>query len=699
MRDRVRTAAPVLAVWLVAGAALAQATGRVKDWFAMSDELYYERLAISIARTGSPLPRVDGVRVPNVDQLLPLLLAPFYRGALVPAALHHAHVFDAFVMTSAVVPAYLLARRAVGRRWLALGAAALSVAVPWLVYADLLLTEVVAYPAFLWAVLAIERAVGEPRLRNDALALGGIALATFARTQLLALAAVLPLAVLVRWAATRRRPSHPLLVGVYAAAAVGAVLLAATGGLARALGTYQAAGHGDLLPPHYWRGVCEHLAAVALAVGIVPFLVGGGWALARLARSAFAAVALAACVVLALEVTSFDLRYTGPAVNDRYLFYLVPLVLVAFAAALVDPPWPRWTIVPPLAVVAAGFWGLQLPTYEKLNVDRPLALVYEHLVGFAGSQRTAQLGLVVVAVVLALLVVEAALLLPRRVVAPVLAAVAVVALPAQTAAAFDRFFGHDGTSGRPLTLDQGVVFDWIDRAVGPGSQVAMVPYPVVPGDYWAGTAFWWDAAFWNRSVTRDVLHGGAFYVTSTSFPKLDLRIDARTGATNLAGVPLVAQAQSDARFRIAGATAASARGVDVVRAVRPWRVSWLTRGLYPDGWTHGTRPATVRVFPAPGQRAPRTRYLDLRVSAAVASVPYRVVTPTGTIAATAGADTRDTRLDLCVPARGFAEVSIRAGAAASLYGVPLNSVEVGRQREVGVHLVQVALADEVGPTC
>lgn len=701
----VRTAVPVAAIWLVAGAVLAQATGRVKDWFVMSDELYYERLAISIAHSGSPLPHLHGQLVPNVDQLLPLLLAPFYRSALVPAALHQAHIFDAFVMTSAAVPAYLLARRVARDRPLALAVALLTVAVPWLVYADQLLTEVVAYPAFLWAILGIQRAVAEPRLRNDALALGGVLLATLARTQLLALGIVLPLAILAHAAARRRLEAHRLLLAVYGAVVAGGVALAATGGLARALGTYRSAGQGDLLPPDFFRAVTEHLSAVALATAILPFLVATGWALARAARprdrerAAFAAVLLVTLVVLALEVTSFDLRYTGPAVNDRYLFYLVPLVLVGLATALADPPWPRLALAAPTAIVALGFSGLPLPTYQKLNFDRPLALVYEHLTDLAGTAETARLGLVIVTVAAAALLVEATLLLRRTLVAAVVGALAAVALPAQTGAAFTRYFSVDGTSGRPLTLDQGGVFDWIDRAVGPTSTVAMLPYPVVPGDYWAGTAFWWDAEFWNESVTRDVVYRNRFYVTSSGFPKLNLRIDPRTGATNARGGALAAQAQSDARFRVAGPVVASARGVDVIRAGDPWRAAWTTSGLYDDGWMRPGEPATIHVFPRRGQTHGIVRYLDIRLAAPSGTWPYRIVLPTGAVAGTATENTDDNRIDLCVPASGHVDIGIESAARARIYGDPQNSITIGQQREVGLRVAQIALADELGPSC
>lgn len=46
---------PAVGLWLALGAALAAITGRIVDWFLMTDELLYERLAISIAHGRSPL--------------------------------------------------------------------------------------------------------------------------------------------------------------------------------------------------------------------------------------------------------------------------------------------------------------------------------------------------------------------------------------------------------------------------------------------------------------------------------------------------------------------------------------------------------------------------------------------------------------------------------------------------------------------
>src|SRR5439155_18466148 len=133
-----------------------------------------------VAQSGSPLPRVHGETIGNLNQLYPLLIAPLYGSGDVPGSLQGAHLLNAFLMAFAAVPAFLLARRALGSpRW-ALLAAFLSVALPWIVLASFLLTEVAAYPAFLWAVWAMTRAVALRRWRADLLALVLIVVAVLA---------------------------------------------------------------------------------------------------------------------------------------------------------------------------------------------------------------------------------------------------------------------------------------------------------------------------------------------------------------------------------------------------------------------------------------------------------------------------------------------------------------------------------------
>src|SRR5439155_11119743 len=109
---RISAAASLGLVWGGVSAWLAaDFAGRIRDWAVMSDEMLYVKLATSIADTWSPLPRLHGTSVGVINQLYPLLLAPLFGPLAVPAAFHDAHLFNAVLMASARVPAYLISRR------------------------------------------------------------------------------------------------------------------------------------------------------------------------------------------------------------------------------------------------------------------------------------------------------------------------------------------------------------------------------------------------------------------------------------------------------------------------------------------------------------------------------------------------------------------------------------------------------------
>ena len=160
---------PLLLLWFVLATVLATITQRIADWNDMTDELVWERLAVSVGQYHSVLPRLHGEVIRNLAQLYPALISPFFFDGYVTANIRNVHVFDAWVMSSAALPAFLLARRVTGRRWAAYLLAVLAVCTPWIVYSTVLLTEVAAYPTFLWAVLAMHAAITRPSKRNDAL--------------------------------------------------------------------------------------------------------------------------------------------------------------------------------------------------------------------------------------------------------------------------------------------------------------------------------------------------------------------------------------------------------------------------------------------------------------------------------------------------------------------------------------------------
>jgi hypothetical protein len=688
--------AALLALWLAAAAGLQLLTTRVADWFVMTDELLYERLAISIARGHSPLPRVHRELVPSVDQLYPLLLAPLFGDRLVPGSLHAAHFLNAFVITSACIPAYLLARRVAGRGPAAWFVAVATICVPWLVLSSFLVTEVAAYPAFLWAVYALQVASDAPSPRHDGLALAGIAVAVLARTQFVVLLVAFPVVLLVHEG--RAAPvRHRALALSYGLLAIGTAVLLATGHAASALGTYGSTLRGNLLPSDSGRSFVEHAAMLALGVGVLPFLVGTAWLLANaVRRNAFAVLGTTVVLALMLEVTLFDLRFGGGIVRDRYLFYAAPLVLVGFACALAERWWPRWSLLLPVLLVGAGFGVAKLPRYDKLNADTPVSVLDNVLVRSSHSLAAARAFLVGATILLV------ACFLLRRQLGIAIVTLTLLAVPAETAYAWVRLFRAPGTSGRPLTDPDAQRFTWLDRTAGPRADVTLVPYPTIPGDYWASVGSWWDLEFWNVSANRAAYYPGEFEETPSSFPKLGLRFDERSGAANVSPSEWVALSAKETRFRISGTVRAEQYNVRLVNAARPWRTDWLTFGLTDDGWTKPGVVARVRVFAAPGQRTAVARSLSLAIRPPD-SAPRTTFTVRSNVARweddEANAGTVVGSVRVCVPRSGYTDVRISTPLVVRAYG-DMRSVDTfGFERRVGVFVSSVALADEIGPRC
>jgi hypothetical protein len=711
----------VAGLWLVLGVGLAMLTSSVVDWYVMTDELLYERLAISIASLHSPLPHIHGELIGNVNQLYPLLLAPFFHDTLVPSALFHVHVLNAFVMSSASIPAFLLARRVTQSTRLSYFVAVLSVCIPWIVLSSFLMTEVVAYPVFLWAILALQRAVVSPQARNDILLVIALMVATLARTQFAVLIVVLPVALFIhsfafaRADALRARlraaacdivSAHRELVVAYAVLIVATVVLLAVGRLSSALGTYSVTAEGDLLPHGMGRSLLEHLAPIGLGMGVLPFILGLTWLMTALVGSrsreqqAFASIATVTIAALLFEVTSYDLRFGQGRLHDRYLFYLVPLVLVAFATLLRDWRWSRWSFAVSAGLLVLAFSVVPVVRYDKLNVDSPVAVLNGGLLDLGGSAHGAQLLLVFATIVVAMLFLIASDSLRRRRVAVLLVALAALTMPAQTGLAFNRLLTVDGTSGRPITLDQGVVFDWIDREVGPGANVTMIPYPFLYGNYWGNVAYWWNVEFWNESVHRAATYEDAFTGTPETFPPTALSFDRSTGHANASPTEYAVQAIAETRFRLAGKVLEENRGNALIKTERPWRTGWLAFDLYRDGWTIPKVAGTIRVFSAPGQSASTMRFLTISVRGPNPAEPRRFRVSSNASDWQGRADEGGTskQVSVCVPVRGYADVRIDAPHYSPIYGDPRTEASFGSYaRSGGILINGIALADETSP--
>ena len=723
MRPPTRLALTALAIWLAVSAWLAAFTGRVTDWYLMTDELLYERLAISIAHGLSPLPRVHGEAIASLNQLYPLVIAPVFANGLVPDAVQHAHVLNAFVMASACIPALLLARRVTESQRIAILVAVLTVSVPWILYASFLLTEVVAYPVFLWAILAVQHATATPRLRNDLLALATVGLAILGRTQFTILLAVLPAAIVLHQlafaggeshrdrlslAARRAVSQHRALATLYATVVVAAVALAVTGRLSDVLGTYSSTVEGDVVPSGIGRSFLEHTATLAVGLGILPFLLGVAWLLGTLVKPrgreqhAFASVGTLALVGLMLEVTVYDLRFAEGFVYDRYLFYLGPIVLVGFGGLLAEGRRPRLSLLWPTAAVLAGLVLMPVRFLVNVSLDTPVATINDPLHGLAGSTAGVRAILVAATVLAVALVVWAFQRAGQRPLALALAALALTVSVVETGYAFFRLVDAGGMSSRRLIDPPHDELAQLDRALGTAADVTMIPSPRVRPLYDETVQLWWDIEFWNMSVRHAAVLDGTYTWTPSTFATVPLRFDRETGTAGASPSEYVVSNELDARFRLAGRIVTLDRNVALIRTERPWRADWLSLGLSGDGWSTPGVPAAIRVFATPGERGPVERFvtIELRAPGGIEGRPLRLVSNLATRQETAGSEaTSIGPLSLCVPPGGFADLRIESPEHSPSRGDPRELSGYRTPAEVGVGVVRVALADEVGPRC
>jgi hypothetical protein len=297
------------------------------------DEYTYAQLGRSIASFGRPVVRGQLYHFPALLQ--PILTAPAWLVGDPSVSYRLIQALGALAMSLAAVPVFLLARRLGLGRGIALGAAALAVLVPDLLYSSFVSSEPLAYPLVLAAVAAATAALVRPTRRAQLAVIGFAALAAFARVQFAVLPLVFAAAVLVvGW---RERRLRAALREQRLSLAVLGVAVAAV--LATGLGPY-AGGAGRLhlapLAAVRWAGLDAMTLAYASGWILVPgALLGIALGIARprsreeLAFTVTAAL-LGAALLLEAGVLQAGLPREG-LIQERYVFYLVPLAAVGFA--------------------------------------------------------------------------------------------------------------------------------------------------------------------------------------------------------------------------------------------------------------------------------------------------------------------------------------------------------------------------------
>jgi hypothetical protein len=561
----------------------------VAPWI-MVDELIYSELAKSFASGGHLLVRDHATAAYGI--VYPILLAPAWAiFKAIPDAYAAAKAINAFVMSLAAIPAYLIGRRMLSMP-LALAAAALTVSVPSMVYTGTIMTENAFYPIFLGTVLAVIVWLERPTRKLTVLMLALVGLAYLTRAQALAFGPTILTAPLIfNWAQGRSWRSlrdYRLMYGIVVAG--GIAILAVQGVRGRSplgvLGAYEVAGQTHYRFWDVFRWFWYAVGELDLSLGVLPF--AGLIILTAVARGqdrrvqAFVAASVAISFWLMLEVSAFasvhQLR-----VEERNTFYIAPLFLIALLVWAVRGA-PRPGAVTGVTALVAG--------------ALPGVIPYEHLISLNAVSDTIGL-LPIWSLHSALFPIEQVALVVTL--ACILAAGAFVVVPARYALVLPALVlvyfavAQKPIEGKHRAASVGALFagitnphrDWIDRAVGRNAQVAAI---------WSGNTdryAIWENEIFNRSVGKVYDLGSTL---SGDLPETPLTVDRKTGLMSANGSPVRSRyLLADSSVSLDGRVVAqdTRKGIFLYRLSGPLRQTSYVTGLYPqDTWSGPTAEYT-----------------------------------------------------------------------------------------------------------
>ena len=394
-------------------------------------------------------------------------------------------LLQAFVVSLAAVPVFVLGRRSMADRY-ALLASVLTVAVPVLLYSGLVMTEVLFYPVAACALLVIAYAVSSGTVRSQVCAFVAILVAAATRPQAVVFVPVLAAAVMLDALCARDGsrlrsfwPTWLLVGGSVVALAAFPSLVGAYAGTLR--GGYPV---GDGL-----RLSAEHLSFAALACGLIPFAAVVTLAVRAIrgleqdpVARAFISVCIAACLLLPLQVGFFAARY-APHLLGRNLAPLPPLLFLGFAL-WISRGATRGRVTGPLVAFGVASLVLLVP-WNALVVPTAFADTFDLLI----VARVHGVAPIDVVMVFALVMLAGFVFVPRRF-AVALAVPVVVVLIAASAVAANEVARAVNAAQAVLGPDR----SWIDTAAS--GDVAYL---------YEGSEAWnlvWQERFWNRRVRR-----------------------------------------------------------------------------------------------------------------------------------------------------------------------------------------------------
>jgi glycosyltransferase involved in cell wall biosynthesis len=568
----------------------------VAPWI-MVDELVYSELAKSFAATGHFL--IRGEHHGFYGVVYQLVTAPAYRlFSSVPDAYAAAKTIGCVTMSLTAVPAYFLGRRVL-RPAYALGAAALSVATPLMVYTGTLMSETVFYPIFVAVALTLVLALERPTVWRQLTLLAACLVAFVARSQAVVLIPAVATAPLVlAWLDRRGRRSvadFRLTYGALAALLVGVLGVQAARGRSPfdVFGAYSVTGHAHYSPGEVLRWLLFHIAELDLYIGIAPFaalllLAAIGRSLDRPLR-VFLAAAVPLAAWLVLEVATFASTWSD-RIEERNMAYVAPLFLIALLA-WIERGMPR----PARATTAAALVAVALPAalpYHRLisesaKSDTPTLMPLWWLQETVLSASTIAVGVMVAALAIAMLF---AFLTPRWALALPVIVAAWFVFATERIMDFDHGF-HKSSEG---ALFQGITTgtrDWVDRKVGGDADVAFVFSGKDPTEQ---PLTLWENEFFNRSIGR------VYDLRQPSMGELpEHRVTERgDGALLDNGRPVRAPyVLTDTSVPLAGKVIASddPKGIVLYRTDGLVRIGYHVEGLYRDDTWSGRRLVYTRL--------------------------------------------------------------------------------------------------------
>ncbi len=582
------------------------------------DEYIYSELSRSLAFEHEPLIRGHLAHYPSLG--FPLLSAPLWAFGDPVLVYKLTQALNALIASLAAIPSFLLARELGLGRAARLGVAALAVALPGLVLASYISTDVLGYTLCLCALLAGIRALDQPTVRRLALFLACAALTGFARTQYVVLVPVFLLA----WALLDPRGIYGLLrrhliVCMTIVAALAAILVGV--GLPSLLGSYGHVLNFEIRPLSTARWVSIDLLVLAFAVGaaVVPgALVGLAVCLARPRRRlerAFSLFVLLFFLSLLIEAALFASNITTE-VEERYLFAILPALGASFALAIERGRRLALAVSSVAVVVLIVFLRFPLTAYDQ--PDRVAGSPF--LLGVLWLQRKYEPGsaaLFLTTAAIGLLLLGTLAFFWPRFLMPIAIIGAIAFAGSFSALGTLQTNKQSGVAARTyLPMDFNRIDDLVSRPVG---LVVTVGTPRELAN---------ELMFWNRSIGDPINLPGAEIVDAFGHRKAtiaadgQLLVEGRPWRGPLLVSNYASQAQLQDAHRLLNELA-----FDLWQPHAAARFALMSKGLYFDDWL--TPKGSTTVWPDASGHLRGTLVIKLAAPPRIGSEQITVMTPWG----------------------------------------------------------------------